>query len=855
MTNSIRKGWFGRTFLLAVAACAAVLGAKAAPDALPSGYVEAEYFDSGNGSILLDLVPNRTDRLEADFEFNALPARTVVGVFCSRDASNTASTRMIVSTTASEVPLLNNTYGNTQLQGVTGMAVHNRMKLVYDGSAKEVYLNGETEAMFNTSETFTPKAKLRIFAIGNESQSANESDMRLYSFKVFAADGSRRLDLVPCMEWPTGGTPRPGLYDLIGEKFYAGGSNAKAKLLVVPPEYEELDYVQSQGNEFTTFTSNFYMEDTIRATVSFVDVRSGVTEGIFSSRDNNNTESTRYMCFLQGKTLKMAYGVNAVYSWGTEVQSGDKHEVEMNGSTGTFSIDRQVCKTFPTTYTGLAGSYGWIFGLRTGGSLGSAAKMKLYSFEWIKASGECQDKLIPARKKDTQEIGLYGLMTRTFYKNKGSTGSAFLAGSTVCNRWLEEPSLERTTWTTEERPPKVNLGRPRCGIVSCDKTEADLLALEPGDHEVVFTVAADEGYAALEKRIAVTVSAPTVPTVEPGELTVEMIKEERVATGARLQFPAANVDRECYVVWGRRDRGVDLGGWTNRQVVATVPAGATAAEITLPEPLSEGGFRVALAVPATAKSYVQGGLVAQYDGIENGGLGRHLERYSSWRNLRSRLTTSDIPTLYNDGFEDTAFVLGRTERRTEATDVLSVAQSGSTMTLELNAIPDRYSSLNTAALFLNVPARGGFGWAVDRQGPIATRRFASNMWYYRSYTIGTTNTLSALVAGGNPYHTYTARLAPDSNSVNLDGAAMSLSGWNFSADSTSTDCGIKLGITSVGAKIRSLRIYDRNLSPEEETHNRAVDAVRFEGAAPLASDCVVSAYQRPVMRGLVIVIQ
>ena len=848
-----------RKLMLAVAAVAAVLGGCAATDALPSGYVEAEYFDSAKGSILLDFVPNRTDRIEVDFALNELPSATV-GVFCSRTSTGDAdkSTRMMVCV-PSNPHVLSSTYGSGDAKrGVTELTVHNRVKFVYDGTAQQVYLNGETEAMFNTQATFTPKAKLRLFATGTESASANEADLRLYSFKVFAEDGTCRLHLVPCASLPAGETTKVevGLYDLIAEKFYAGGSKSSVgKLLFVPDEYEELDYIESTGQEHTYLPFQPDMKDSVRAKVSFTAVEETAAAGVFCSRVDANTKGSRYMCTLTSKTLRMVYADNETFIWDHTWENGEAHELEMNGSARTFSVDGTVLNTFSKGASGAAGSYLYLFALRTNNKAASWAKMRLYSYELTSKDGECREKLVPVKKKDGGEVGLYGLKQRTFYGNMGGKG-AFLAGSTVCNRWLDEPSIERMSWTTEERPPKVILGRPWKGVVSCDKTDADLLAMVLGEHEIVFTVPSGEGYAALEKRIKVTVTEPVIPAVDPGEVLVEMNKMDGVVTGVSLRFPAANVDRECQLVRGRRDKGVNLGDWTNRQVVASIPAGATEAEVEFAEPMSEGGFRVALVVPMTAKSYVSEGLVAQYDGIENGGIGRHLPRFSAWRNLRSRIGTSDIQTLYSDDFEDDAFSLGLASHKTEAEDILSPAQSGSVMTMEANAIPANYSSLTTIGVFLAVPARGGFGWVgKDRSGAIAVRRFLSGKWTYNTYTLGTITTLDKLVADGNPYRTYTARIDPAKSAVDLDGEAMKATSWTYTSDNTVTSRGIVLGSTTAGAKIRSIRIYDRELTQEEEARNRAVDAIRFEGAAPLPSNCAVSSYQ-PVKRyGLIIVVE
>ena len=799
---------------------------------LPPGYQEAEFLQVFARCLQLDLVPNRTDRIEMDFAFTRFPDErsTPAGIFCARDGQGTAATRLMFQRGDG---VLTASYGSDYVSSVYSPQLLERLKTVFDGKKRQVLVNGETILSFANEETadFTPTARLNLFALGNEVKPDLASELRLYDFEITDEVGVIRARLVPCYETETG---RAGAYDLVGRKFYPV-TDAAAPSLTLPSEYEELEYIESTGDEYIDLGLKPNGLQTIEARISFADVTRGA-QGVFCSR-KDSINMDRIMCVLyDGGTMRQFYQSAECLS-GVIWKADDVHTVRMEGRTGEFSVDGIVEHSFTPLGFGCEQELR-LFALNSG----AGAKMRLYSFLFLNENYLYRDKLYPAKRLSDGELGLYCANRHMFFTNMSGKGG-FRAGPKTKNRWLEVPSISKMSWTTEERPGVLSFGRAMAGEVVCDKTAADILSMRGGEHEIVFSVQADDVHTALERRIVVTVSEHVVPTVDPGELTVRPIKVAGAVIGARLTFPAANVARECWAVWDGRDVGPDPAAWANRRRIATVAAGATSAEVTFPEPLESGGFRIVLAVPLTAGDYVQEGLVVQFDGIENAGPGRHLPSIAAWRNLKARTDTTDAPTHYGDVFEDDAINLGLAAHTTLST-VLPNGMSGP-LTIEVNAKPQRIPQLKTLALIASISGRGGFGWSgPERSGCITTWRVdTSSRQIYQTFETAEFKTLSDLIGDENPYRTFSALLGPADESVDLNGKAMSPSSFRFTSDILPSEAALTLGSETAGAKLRSVRIYDRELTADEKAKNLLVDAVRFDGGAPLASRSVVSVYK------------
>ena len=236
-------------------------------------------------------------------------------------------------------------------------------------------------------------------------------------------------------------------------------------------------------------------------------------------------------------------------------------------------------------------------------------------------------------------------------------------------------------------------------------------------------------------------------------------------------------------------------------------------------------------LPLTA--YIQDGLVVQYDGIENAGPGVHDASARVWVDL----TGNGHDLVLNAG--DTVganFVNILRGSRTASNDVFAAY---SPITIEFNARPTAADKAgNWSANLVGIPHIGTFGWdgrtgAIFVMRPHSAAATANN---YRSYNSGYSK-LANLVSAG-VFQTYSATpgygddQAADSP-VYVNGAQVAKThgvNRNSDPDTRPASLQVSVGHSKTASALRSVRIYNRELTAEERAINNALDKVRFDGA-------------------------
>ena len=238
----------------------------------------------------------------------------------------------------------------------------------------------------------------------------------------------------------------------------------------------------------------------------------------------------------------------------------------------------------------------------------------------------------------------------------------------------------------------------------------------------------------------------------------------------------------------------------------------------------------ATTLPATA--YIQEGLVVQYDGLENAGLGVHADGITAWKDLTGN--GHDLPLNEGDTVGAT-FVNILRGSRTATNDVFDAY---SPITIEFNARPTAMDTAgNWSANVAGISHIGSFGWD-GRAGAIYVMRPQSataTAYNYRTYNSGYTKLADLISAGVFKTYSatpgYGAKGAADSpvyvNGVQV--AKTSGMDWNSDANSRSASLKVSVGSSKTASDVRSIRIYNRQLTAEERAINNAVDKVRFEG--------------------------
>ena len=275
------------------------------------------------------------------------------------------------------------------------------------------------------------------------------------------------------------------------------------------------------------------------------------------------------------------------------------------------------------------------------------------------------------------------------------------------------------------------------------------------------------------------------------------------------------------------------------------------------------GDRKMMKTMPTARDYVQDGLIAMWDGIENAGCGVHTSDKSSLRELVTGASISvfesapsiaevvvssnavDFTRANTTDKENTAYLACRIP------GLADTLKSGTVMTMELVAIPDT-SFINTIVnaqmwgLDLSVgvsldvfPSSKG---VLRRWWQVGTMCAGFNKRLYYDLSLGNDSNLETMKAWQQKRHT--ALIAGITSSTSdaknfIDGLPVSASWHDFWSGSTNAPGDyIAFGQTLssrviiLPSRIYSWRLYSRALNTDEIATNYAIDKARFNLTTP-----------------------
>ena len=231
-----------------------------------------------------------------------------------------------------------------------------------------------------------------------------------------------------------------------------------------------------------------------------------------------------------------------------------------------------------------------------------------------------------------------------------------------------------------------------------------------------------------------------------------------------------------------------------------------------------------------ASAYVQDGLVAQFDGIENAGVGRHDAASTVWVDL---IGGHDMTLVEGDSFGDDSCIVSMVKHTCE--DDLFAEYA--TVTYEFNAKPiatTKTASGDWRSAVVNIPNIGAFCWEGKNGGisVIRPQGVDATKLSYQSFGAGYGSAIALMKA--DFYATYSA--IPGAGTTSMDPALVYMnavqigktSGITYNGNDRPAGLALVIGEPSVSSSIRSIRIYNRALAPEEVAHNAAVDRARFD---------------------------
>ncbi len=186
-----------------------------------TGWTELDSLEAlGEQHLITDLKPESTDRIETEIYFKAFNGNQAL--WCARGADTTRDT--LTAFMIGATGRFDRNY-DTTTSATNNPALKQWTTIVADYKTQQVTINGVLSQQMADGD-FVPGSKLCLFAshTGGETQGLNNwANYFMRSFKVYAADGTLKLDFVARMR---NADSVSGFYDRVGDKFYPA-SNGK----------------------------------------------------------------------------------------------------------------------------------------------------------------------------------------------------------------------------------------------------------------------------------------------------------------------------------------------------------------------------------------------------------------------------------------------------------------------------------------------------------------------------------------------------------------------------------------------------------------------------------------------------
>lgn len=219
----------------------------------------------------------------------------------------------------------------------------------------------------------------------------------------------------------------------------------------------------------------------------------------------------------------------------------------------------------------------------------------------------------------------------------------------------------------------------------------------------------------------------------------------------------------------------------------------------------------------TAADYVQDGLVALFDGVENAGWGQHEANATTWKNL----ATGDADTFTaTPQWLDNALALDGTYNTSNlkcAPQILAALNAGAE-SVEVCVNPVGYKDNGGVIGFGNNATRGVWAWTLERGD------------YLKWWSIVQVNNTKVAEKIGT-FSRNTLSIIYGENTASVLFNAEQVSSVSVPRATISGDCliGRIMNYNRAICDLHSIRVYDRQLTAEEMAHNYRVDQIRFLG--------------------------
>ena len=321
-------------------------------------------------------------------------------------------------------------YYNSYYSGlVTQLEIDTKIH-TFEKKLKQLYIDDELISTHSNASNWECPLKIIIFGCNTGGTKALFSQARIFELQFF--DGEElAIDLIPCYRKSDG---EIGFYDTVNKKFYTNigsGTFLKGKDIIdIPKAYQTVEYIESTGTQYIDTGLAGIDGYTLECDMSFTEWFStynyiaGCADGssnriYFTRYARDGSQKFRYTYNNSSSKEFEAPELNERFNLKAVMEKG-KQEQYINGVLKSSSEINTEVNTTQNIFLFCA-SYG-----SDGVTGNSSARIYHTKFYY---DGKLVRDLVPCYRKSDNEIGLYDLVTRTFYTNIG-TGT-FLKGNNI----------------------------------------------------------------------------------------------------------------------------------------------------------------------------------------------------------------------------------------------------------------------------------------------------------------------------------------------------------------------------------------------------------------------------------------
>ena len=455
-----------RKALGALMAClTAVFLQTAAAAELPDGYVRLMYIESTyKQCIHTGYTPTWGDKIECDVKVSNKHASEWVALLGKQDDINKNAYNFQIKTDATQ----SFGYGNASYYDRGGEYFRAACNYLagYDGGylvhltmqtnkVEWVRHDGTMYGYVVAPADATPPTMNRefyIFGINHQGNAwgSNPSNMRLYSFKVTAQDGTVKCNFIPCRRHSDGAI---GLYDVVRDLFRQNESNATGATGPfvagplygsMPLGYRKAKYIESTSAKQYIDTGYLHGTNDLIVMDYYAPWQSEGYRHLFGSWKGGTSYASpeNFWFYISGTGADYISYNHGSSKAGTSTAVGydftcDPLHFEAQASTATWSCgDMTNSITTTTTFADWTdGKYPlYIFASNGGGSVYNPSVMRLYSFKIYR---DIDGEMVPVHDyipcvSASGAVGLYDKIGDRFHGNARSGGADFVVGP-VCS--------------------------------------------------------------------------------------------------------------------------------------------------------------------------------------------------------------------------------------------------------------------------------------------------------------------------------------------------------------------------------------------------------------------------------------